>query len=145
MSFSPRTLYYIVFIQALIGVLVSLYYSEILHLPPCNLCWYQRIFLYPIVPLTIVGILRKSKDLPLFILPLSTIGGIIAFYHTLLQYDLVRETLLPCQLGISCATKQIAYFGFITIPLMSLLAFILITACMWLAWWYNQKTHGTRK
>src|SRR5258708_5567044 len=106
---------YITLIQALIATLSSLFFSEILHFPPCVLCWYQRICMYPIVALCIVGILRKDKNLPYYILPLSTTGLLISIYHNLLYYNILPESIAPCTAGVSCTTKQIELLCFITI------------------------------
>lgn len=122
--------YYIVFIQALLGVLGSLYMSQILHFTPCVLCWYQRIFMYPILFVITVGLLLKDKKLPLYILPLSITGTIIALYHNLIYYGVISEALSPCYQGIPCGTKQLDLLGFITIPLLSLVSFSVITICM---------------
>ena len=69
---------YVILLSALGGLLGSLYISEIVVVPPCDLCWYQRIAMYPIVPIATVGILLKDKNLPLYILPLAVIGEYIA-------------------------------------------------------------------
>ena len=121
---------YIVFIQSLLGVVGSLYMSQILRFTPCVLCWYQRIFMYPILLVVIVGILLKDKRMPLYVLPLSILGLIIAIYHNLIYYGFISETLSPCYQGIPCNTKQLDLFSFITIPLLSLISFTVITACM---------------
>lgn len=121
---------YIVFIQALIATLGSLYFSEIMHLAPCVLCWYQRICLYPLVIITAVGILRKEKKLPLYVLPLSIIGLVISFYHNLLYYHILPESIAPCNAGVSCTTKLIEWLGFITIPLLAFIAFAIISLSM---------------
>lgn len=121
---------YIAWVQSIVAILSSLYFSELMRLPPCLLCWYQRIVMYPLVAIIAVGIIRKDKNLPYYVLPLSITGMIIAIYHNLLYYRLLPESAQPCSLGISCTTKQIELFGFITIPLMSLAAFSLITLCM---------------
>lgn len=122
-------LYYISFCIALAGTLGSLYYSLILKLPPCDLCWYQRIFMYPLIFIIPVGLIRLDKNLPYYVLPLTIAGAIIALYQSLLQWGIVKETI-QCTNGISCATLQVEYFGFITIPFLSLCAFIVITALM---------------
>lgn len=121
---------YLVWLIALFSLLGSLYFSEILHFPPCALCWYQRIAIYPLVLLVPVGIIRKDKNLPYYVLPLSVIGGLIAFFHNLLYYKVIPESAGPCTLGVSCTTKYIEWLGFVSIPLLSLLAFIVITALM---------------
>lgn len=112
------------------AVLGSLYFSEILHWIPCKLCWWQRIAMYPLVPIISVGILRRDRGLPHYVLPLSILGGLVAFYHTLLQYNLLPESAATCSAGVSCTTKYLALGGVITIPLMSLLAFAAITGLM---------------
>ena len=112
---------------AIVATVGSLFFSEIMKLPPCVLCWYQRICMYPIVIIGSVGLWKKDKNLPLFILPLSIIGLVISIYHNLLYYKILPESIAPCTMGVSCTTKQIELLGFITIPLMSLTAFTLIT------------------
>ncbi len=121
---------YIAWIQTIIAVASSLYFSEIRHFAPCILCWYQRIFMYPLVIIIPIGILRHDKKLYEYVLPLSILGLLIAFYQVLLQVGILSESLAPCTQGISCTTKYVSYFGFATIPVMSLAAFALITICM---------------
>jgi disulfide bond formation protein DsbB len=108
----------------------SLYFSEVRHLPPCVLCWYQRILMYPLAILIPIGILKKDSNLPLYVLALSVPGTLVAIYHALLQYGVIPDSLGPCQAGISCTTQQILWLGFITIPLLSALAFALISILM---------------
>lgn len=108
---------------ALVGMLGSLYFSEILKLPPCSLCWYQRIFLYPLSIILLIGILRRDPNINWYALPLAIGGFVIAVYHTLLQAGIIAESILPCVSGIPCQTPQIELLGFITIPMLSLLAF----------------------
>jgi disulfide bond formation protein DsbB len=126
-NFAKSYLLYIVLVAALISMMGSLFFSEILKLPLCSLCWYQRIAMFPLVAILTVGTLRQDKGLHLYVLPLSIFGMLVAFYHTLIQYGLINEAITPCSLGISCSTKYLNLFGFITIPLLSLLSFSLIT------------------
>jgi len=121
---------YIAFIQALIATLGSLFFSEVLHFPPCVLCWYQRICIYPLVIILAVCIIKKDKIVPYLVLPLSLIGLCISIYHNLLYYKIIPESIAPCTTGVSCTTKYIEWFGFITIPLLSLCALSVITVCM---------------
>lgn len=130
MQLIRNNLLYFAFLVALLATLGSLYFSEILHLPPCVLCWYQRIFIYPLVVILAVGILLKDKKLYLYVLPLSITGTLIALYHNLLYYRILPESVAPCTIGVSCTAKLIEILGFITIPLLSLLAFITITIIM---------------
>ena len=121
---------YIVLVLALTATLGSLYFSEIMQLVPCILCWYQRICMYPLIAISAVGIYTKDKNLPYYVLALSIPGLLIAIYHNLLYYHILPESIAPCVSGVSCTTKLIEWFGFITIPLMSLVAFALITTFM---------------
>ncbi len=120
--------------MAFFSMVGSLFFSEVLKLPPCILCWYQRIFMYPLVFIIGVGIIKKDKHLPLYVLPLSIIGGLIALFHSLLQWKVIPDAIAPCAQGVSCTTVQINLLGFITIPSMSLAAFLIITACMWVVY-----------
>lgn len=125
-----QNILYLAFIQSIVATLSSLYYSEIKHFTPCVLCWYQRILMYPLVIIIAVGLLNKDKDLPFYVLPLSLLGWLIALYHVLLQKGILPEAVAPCAIGASCLTKYTGYFGFITIPVMSLTAFTVINICM---------------
>jgi len=118
---------YIAWFQALIATLGSLFFSEVMQLTPCVLCWYQRIMMYPLVLILTVGILLRDPRLRFYVLPLSIIGLTIAVYHNLLYYNILPESIAPCTAGVSCTTRQIEWLGFITIPLMSLAAFTVIT------------------
>ncbi len=116
--------------QAIVAMLGSLYFSEVMKLPPCILCWYQRIVMYPLVVVLAVGIIRRNKDIALYVLPLSLVGLGISIYHNLLYWKIIPENLAPCVAGISCTTKFFEWFGFITIPFLALVAFVVINACM---------------
>lgn len=120
-------IHYAILFQAAIATVGSLFFSEVMLLPPCVLCWYQRIAMYPIVILTAIGIIRKDKILSVSVLALSVPGLIVSIYHNLLYWNILPESVAPCAAGISCTTKFFEWFGFITIPLMALLAFTVIT------------------
>lgn len=121
---------YIAFFIALLSTLGSLYFSEVLKFPPCILCWYQRITMYPLVVILGVGIYLKENKLAYYVLPLSVIGLFIAIYHNLLYYKILPESATPCLLGVSCTTKYIEFFGFVTIPFLSAVSFAIIILCM---------------
>jgi disulfide bond formation protein DsbB len=116
-------LIYLAWVQALTATLGSLFFSEILKLAPCVLCWYQRIAMYPLVVILTVGILLRDTRLKFYALPLSLTGLGISIYHNLLYYKFIPESIAPCTTGISCTTRQIEWLGFVTIPLMALIAF----------------------
>lgn len=111
---------------ALMATLGSLFFSEVMLFPPCVLCWYQRICMYPLVVILLAGMFPVSKDVVKYSLPLVVIGWGIGIYHNLLYYNILPESAAPCVQGISCTTKFIEWFGFLTIPLLSLIAFTLI-------------------
>lgn len=125
----PR-LVQLAWVQALVATCGSLYFSEVMKLTPCVLCWYQRIAMYPLVIVLGVGLLLRERRIQFYALPLSLIGLAVAIYHNLLYFDILPESIQACTAGISCVTRQIEWFGFITIPLMSLVAFCVINAAL---------------
>lgn len=118
---------YFAWLVSVVATLGSLYFSEIRMFLPCELCWYQRIAMYPLA--IILGIAAYTQDIKItkYVLPLSIIGGGIAFYHYLLEKVPGLASVKPCSQGIPCDIPWINWFGFITIPFLSLVAFILIT------------------
>jgi len=130
MKFFKENLAQLSLLIAVTSTIGSLMFSEVLGFPPCILCWYQRIFMYPLVIILAIGMWKKDNNLPLLVLPFSIIGLIIAAYHNLLYYNIIPESVAPCTLGISCTTKYIEWFGFVTIPILSMLGFLSITILM---------------
>lgn len=126
-KFIKNNIPYIAWIVAVASMAGSLYFSEILGFAPCVLCWYQRIAMYPLVLIIGLGIIKKDRHFYNYVLPLSFIGGAIAFYHNLLYYSIIAESFSPCIAGVSCTTKYIEWFGFISIPFLSLISFVIIT------------------
>lgn len=133
---SKLTVYsrYVAFAQALVATLGSLALSEIINLPPCVLCWYQRTAMYPLVIILAIGILRGDRKLWQYVLPLAGIGWLLAAFHTLLQWKIIPDAVAPCVQGISCTSVQVNLLGFITIPFMALVAFTVIIAAMIVEW-----------
>lgn len=125
---SVENLHYAILIQAGIAMAGSLFFSEVMNLPPCVLCWYQRIAMYPIVILTAIGIMRNDRKTYISVLALALPGLAISIYHNLLYWKILPESIAPCMLGVSCTTKFFEWFGFITIPFMALVAFTVISA-----------------
>ncbi len=120
------SLLFICWIIAAISTLGSLFFSEVMRYPPCVLCWYQRICMYPLVIIFLMGLFPFDPKVIRFTFPLALIGWLIAIYHNLLYYNILPESAAPCVLGISCTTVQIQWFGFITIPFLALTAFSLL-------------------
>ncbi|HVE57162.1 MAG TPA: disulfide oxidoreductase [Pyrinomonadaceae bacterium] len=118
---------YAAWVIALVATVGSLFFSEVMLLPPCVLCWYQRIAMYPLVVVLGVGIILGDRRVKFYALPVALAGLAVAVYHNLLYYGILPESIAPCTQGVSCTSVQLEWLGFITIPLMSLTAFILIT------------------
>ena len=118
---------YLIWAIVLLSVVGSLYYSEVRNLPPCVLCWYQRIVMYPLLAILTVGIMRRDSNLSYYVLPLSIIGTGLALYHTLFQEGLIKQGFTSCLAGVSCAVKLDIGLGFLSIPFLSLIAFTTIT------------------
>ena len=117
---------YLIWTVALAATAGSLFFSEVMELPPCVLCWYQRIAMYPLIVIIAAGIIMKDARMKFYALPLCLAGLAVAVYHNLLYYGIIPESITPCTQGISCTSRQIEWLGFITIPLMALTAFIMI-------------------
>lgn len=112
---------------SLIATLGSLYFSEILKFIPCDLCWFQRIFMYPQVILLGLATIRKEYGIARYSLALSVIGGAISLYHYLLQkVPFFQSHTISCG-RIPCTGQYINWLGFITIPFLALVAFFLIS------------------
>jgi disulfide bond formation protein DsbB len=121
---------YAAWLVALAATLGSLFFGEVMGLPPCTLCWYQRICMYPLALLLPTGILLRDPRVAYYCLPLAGIGLGIAGYHNLLYYHVIPESLAPCAEGVSCTTRQIEWLGFVTIPLLALVSFLAIGICL---------------
>lgn len=121
---------YLAWIISLVATVGSLFFSEVMNLPPCVLCWYQRIAMYPLVLIIGVGIISRDSRMKSYALPLALTGLAISVYHNLLYYGLIPESITPCTQGISCTSRQIELLGFITIPLMALTAFVGVSLCL---------------
>lgn len=120
-------------VVAVLGFVGSLYFSEVQHLPPCVLCWYQRIAMYPLVIILGLLVWEPIKRFRAFTLPFSLIGLGIALYQNLLYYNIIPEAIAPCTVGVSCTQKTIEWFGFVTIPMLSAIGFLVITVLILLA------------
>ena len=129
---------YLALIPALTAMMGSLYYSEVAGFVPCTLCWYQRILMYPLTLIILVGIIKRDEFLPNYVLPFSILGIFFSGYHYLIQVGIIGHSA-ACSSGIPCGTRWVNYLGFITIPLMALTAFILITVVMAMTKWAERQ------
>jgi len=108
----------------------ALFFSEVMDLPPCVLCWYQRVFMFPLAILLPIGLFPFDPKIVRYALPLSATGGAIALFHLLLTWGLIPENARPCTQGVPCGVNQIEWFGFVSIPMLSLAGFSVITALL---------------
>ncbi|HWL26219.1 MAG TPA: disulfide oxidoreductase [Ureibacillus sp.] len=115
-----------IWIVSLLATFGSLYFSEVRGYTPCELCWYQRILMYPIVIMTTVAYIQKNARIALTTAVFSIIGGCISLYHYGIQkLDFLRDSAPSCG-QVPCTGQYINLLGFITIPFLALIAFILI-------------------
>lgn len=119
-------LLYVAWLIAVASTAGSLYFSNVLGFAPCDLCWWQRIFTYPIVSILFVGLWKKDVHVPHYILPLAIAGLFVSIYHNLIYEGIIPEVIKTCTNGISCTTQYVEFFGFVSIPLLSLLSYIAI-------------------
>jgi disulfide bond formation protein DsbB len=129
----------VAWLVSLVATLGSLFFSEVMGLPPCVLCWYQRVCMYPLAVIFTVALLTRDRRASLYAWPLVLAGLAVAVYHNLLYYQFLPESIAPCATGISCTDRQIEWLGFITIPLLSLTAFVIIAGCLL---WFGARLKG---
>jgi disulfide bond formation protein DsbB len=113
------------FVVAAVSMGGSLYFSQVAHFVPCELCWFQRIVMYPQVALFGLALLKKNRDVFWQIITLSIIGSAIAIYHYYLQLGGTPFTSCGGGEAVDCAKKVTMIFGYVTIPLMALTGFLL--------------------
>ncbi len=114
------------FIMALVATLGSLYYSEIAGFEPCKYCWFQRILMYPLTIIMFIALRIKDKYISRYVLPISVMGTLLAGYHYLTQLGWLPSTCVATGYSVGCAKVFVMTFGYITIPMMSFTAFLLI-------------------
>ncbi|PCN44328.1 disulfide bond formation protein B [Brevibacillus laterosporus] len=117
-------------ITAIIATVGSLYFSEVMHFVPCTLCWYQRILMYPLTILLGMAVYHNDTSIYRYILPLSIIGMITSAYHYSVQKVPFMKGMSFCTQGVPCTGEYINWLGFITIPFLALVAFVMITICL---------------
>lgn len=124
------SLLFLCWLIACTSTLGALFFSEVLHRIPCVLCWYQRIFMFPLPLILGVGVLTNDPRCTRYALPLSVTGAGFASYHCMLYLGVISTPITPCVQGVSCSDVQVELAGFITLPLMSLAAFVLLSAAL---------------
>lgn len=130
-TLGPSALW-LAFLVALTATLGSLYLSEVAHFVPCKLCWYQRIAMYPLVPVLAIAAWKRDVSVVRYVVPLAVIGAAISIYH----YQLERfpnQASVSCSADAPCTVVWIWKFHFVSIPLMALSGFALIVALVLVA------------
>lgn len=117
----------LIWVQAFLATTGSLFYSEVMGYIPCELCWYQRVLMYPLVIIYGAALFKKDAKMSFAGLFLSGIGMLVSTYHYLVQkVSAFQELGGSCTGGVPCNAIYVNYFGFITIPFMAGIAFMVI-------------------
>jgi disulfide bond formation protein DsbB len=122
---------WLAFLVSAIATGGSLFFSEIAGFVPCELCWYQRICMYPLSIVTLLAALADERRIARYLLPLPVVGAGVSVYHLLVENGVVKQSQI-CLLSApgGCATKWIEEFGYVTIPTLALTGFALAFALL---------------
>lgn len=124
------TLVFSAWLIATISTLGALFLGEVMGYPPCVLCWYQRIAMFPLVLVLAAGLFPFDPRVVRYALPLALAGLGLALFHLALTAGWIPESIRPCQQGVPCSDIQVVWFGFVTIPLLSVLSFSFIAGLL---------------
>lgn len=108
---------------ALLASLSVLFVGEVMGQTPCNLCWFQRSFMFPLAIVLGVATLRSETSIWRYALPLAAGGLLIASFHSLLYMGVVPERITPCGQGASCTSADMTILGGLPLPLLAVAAF----------------------
>lgn len=125
----PKSAWIFLFLAWLVAVgatLGALFIGEVLGQQPCILCWYQRIFMFPLAIVLGLAAFRDDLSVRVYALPLALIGGAVALYHALLYAGVLAEAIQPCGKGPSCTDSAMTLFGIVPLPFLSLAAFLCV-------------------
>ena len=121
------------------AVVGSLVYSNIIGFPPCDLCWYQRIFMYPQAIILFVAMRRKDKGIIDYLVPLSILGAVVSLYQSFVQWGFGGSLFACTAVGSACAKVFVLEYSYITIPFMSFTVFAYIIALKYIYYRHNKK------
>ena len=124
------TLIFSAWLVAAVSTLAALFLGEVMGYTPCLLCWYQRIAMFPLVPVLAAGLFPFDPRVVRYALPLALAGWGLALFHLALTAGWIPENIRPCQQGVPCSSIPVIWFGFVTIPLLSVLSFSLIVGLL---------------
>lgn len=124
-SASRRWLFlFAAWLVAVAASLGALFIGEVLGQTPCNLCWHQRAFMFPLAIILTIASYREDVDVWRYTAPLASIGGLIAAFHSLLYAGLIPQAIEPCGLVPTCKSADMTIGGLIPLPYLSFLAFL---------------------
>jgi disulfide bond formation protein DsbB len=120
------------FVVAALATGGSLFFSQVAGFVPCEMCWFQRICMYPLSILTLLAAWRGDTRVARYLLVFPVVGAGVSIYHILIENHVVA-TPAQCAVGAGCTVKWIDYFGYMTIPTLALTAFVLLIPFLGLA------------
>jgi len=132
---------WLAFVVAATATAGSLYFSEVAHFLPCRLCWFQRVAMYPLSVVLLVGAIRRDPGLRWYVGPIALVGAAVAAYHTLIEWKPELETGACAIFGPSCSDIWFREFGFLTLATMALIGFLTILLLMFIR--FPAKLDGT--
>ncbi|MFA6353394.1 MAG: disulfide bond formation protein B [Candidatus Paceibacterota bacterium] len=130
----------LVFLISLMASIFPLVYSEIIRFVPCYLCWWQRVFMFPLVLMFGVALWDKDRKIIRYALPLVCVGFLISLYQNFFYY-FGENSNLPCDAsGVSCYQHLVSVFGgYISIPMLALTAFFALLTLLAVAHFYKKE------
>ncbi len=128
------------FLLALFASIFPLVYSEIIHFPPCVLCWWQRVFMFPLVLMFGVALWDKDRRVIRYVLPLLCAGFLVSVYQNFFYY-FGEKSNVPCDAsGVSCYQHLVSVFGgYISIPMLALTVFFVLLTLLAVAHFYKKE------
>lgn len=121
---------WLAWLVALVATVGSLIYSEVIGFQPCRLCWFQRIAMYPMAVILLVGAIRRDVTVKFYALPLALVGLGISIWHYLIQTFPSLSESAACDPSVPCSAKYVDIFGFVSIPFMAGAGFTLISVLL---------------
>jgi disulfide bond formation protein DsbB len=114
---------------AAVAMAGSLYFSESANFPPCKLCWFQRIAMYPLAVILLIAAVRRDNRIRIYAVPLAAIGGLISAYHYLIEWHPSLSSG-SCDITAPCTVPWFRQFGFMSLSIMALCGFAAIIALL---------------
>lgn len=124
------TLVFLAWLTAAASSLGALFFGEVMQLPICVLCWYQRGFMFSLALMLPFGLFPHDRKVTRYGLALAVPGTLIAAFHQLVVAGVIPDSIKPCTQGVPCSQTVASWFGFVTIPLLSVVAFSFLVALL---------------